>query len=75
MEFRSELWYNGDWQVRFGADGREAWHDADDDSRLDEEEAQEIFSYLEQIIELNEQEDAKRAGSAESFEAPREDTP
>ena len=44
-------------------------------SRLDEEEAQEIFSYLEQIMELNEQEDAKRAGSAESPETPREDAP
>ena len=44
-------------------------------SRLDEEEAREIFSYLEQIMELNEQEDAKRAGPAEGTEAPGEDAP
>ena len=31
--------------------------------------------YLEQIMALNEQEDAKRAGSAESPETPREDAP
>ena len=44
-------------------------------SRIDEEEAQEIFSYLEQIGELAELEDAERAGSAESPEAPGEESP
>ena len=44
-------------------------------SRIDEEEAREIFSYLEQIGELAELEDAERAGSAESPEAPGEESP
>jgi len=44
-------------------------------SRIDEEEAREIFAYLEQIGELAELEDAERAGSAESPEAPGEESP
>jgi len=44
-------------------------------SRVDEEEAREIFSYLEQIAEFNEQAEAERAGLAEGTEGAGEETP
>jgi hydrogenase expression/formation protein HypC len=44
-------------------------------SRIDEEEAQEIFSYIEQIGELSELEDDQPPLPAAAVEPPAEKTP
>jgi hydrogenase expression/formation protein HypC len=44
-------------------------------SRLDEDEAQEVFSYLDQIGELGELEDPQPAGSLPSEQPPQEESP
>ena len=44
-------------------------------SRLDEDEAHEVFSYLEQISELGELEEAQSAGPSPSGQPSREESP
>jgi hydrogenase expression/formation protein HypC len=44
-------------------------------SRLDEDEAQEVFSYLDQIGELGELEEAEPAGPPASDPPPQEESP
>ena len=44
-------------------------------SRLDEDEAQEVFSYLEQISELGELEEAQPAGPSANDQPPQEESP
>ncbi len=44
-------------------------------SRLDEEEAQEVFSYLDQIGELGEPEDSQPDGPRPNDQPPQEESP